>query len=328
MSGATFSPEPGPPAAGAPARTSPQSGPTPIAGWYPDPYRTAGPGGVRYWDGGRWTPQTAAPAYGYQGAGIGNAVGDLRPPLDRSMDELRTANPAPWGSRPALLPLAAGVIAVALGTAVNHLYQPHTFTAAFAATVAINAVMYGLLGAAVWYAGRDVAARYGGWGRTFGLRRPTLRDLGYIGSGIGVAFIGRLVVGIIANALTHGQATDQSRNLDVHTASVPVDVLLIVLVVVLAPIVEEIIFRGLLLRSFMRRMPFWAAALLSTFVFSAFHTYEVNTLAGALTLAAAVGTLGLTNCYLVRLTDSLAPGMAVHAAFNGLAVGILIYQAH
>jgi hypothetical protein len=296
----------------------------PIAGWYPDPYGAAGPGGVRFWDGTRWTPNTAAPPHGYRGY---PAV-DPRPPLDRTMDELRTQDPASWGARPALLPLVAGVIAVVLGTTVNHLYRPHTFTAAFAATVVINAVMYGLLGTAVWYAGRDIAARNGGWRRTFGLRRPRWRDLGYIGSGIGVAFIGRLVVGVIANALTHGRATAQSSNLHVHTASVPVDVLLVALVVVLAPFVEEIIFRGLLLRAFMRRMTFWPAALLSTFIFSAFHTYEVNTLAGALTLAAVVGTLGLTNCYLVRLTDSLAPGMAVHAAFNGLAVGILIYQAH
>jgi membrane protease YdiL (CAAX protease family) len=295
--------------------------PKPPPGWYPDPYRSAGSPGVRFWDGRQWT-QHVAEAPG--GAGWTSDP----PPLDRKMAELRAEDRRPWGWQPAVLPLMAGVLAVGLGTTANHLYRPHTFTAAFTATVVLNAVMYTLLGGAVWYAGRDIAARYGGWGRTFGLRRPVLRDLGYIGSGIGVAFIGRLVVGVLANGLSHGRAGEQSRNLHLHTSSIPVDILLVALVVVLAPVVEEIIFRGLLLRSFLWRMPFWPAALLSTFVFAAFHTYEVNTLVGAVTLAGVVATLGLTNCYLVRLTDRLAPGMVVHAAFNGLAVGILIYQAH
>ncbi len=77
----------------------------------------------------------------------------------------------------------------------------------------------------------------------------------------------------------------------------------------------------------MRRLSFWPAALASTFIFAAFHTYEVNTLAGALTLAAVVATLGLTNCVLVRLTDRLVPGMLVHAMLNAVATAVVIYQA-
>ena len=95
-----------------------------------------------------------------------------------------------------------------------------------------------------------------------------------------------------------------------------------------APFIEELVFRGLLLRTFMRRMPFWPAAVLSTLIFAALHTYEVSTLVGALTLAASVGCLGLVNCWLNRRTDSLAPGMMVHASFNLLAVIVLVAQAH
>jgi hypothetical protein len=49
----------------------------------------------------------------------------------------------------------------------------------------------------------------------------------------------------------------------------------------------------------------------------------VSTLTGAITLAAVVGSLGLTNCVLNRFTDRLVPGMIVHATFNGLAILLL-----
>jgi uncharacterized protein len=86
-------------------------------------------------------------------------------------------------------------------------------------------------------------------------------------------------------------------------------------------------FRGLLLRALMTRFGFWPAAIVSTGIFAAVHTYEVNTLVGALTLAGAVATIGLTNCVLVRLTNRLTPGIAVHAGLNALGAAILIIQA-
>ena len=58
------------------------------------------------------------------------------------------------------------------------------------------------------------------------------------------------------------------------------------------------------------------------------HTYEVSTLLGAVTLAASVACLGMTNCWLNRRTDSLAAGMIVHALFNLLAVIVLVAQAN
>lgn len=277
---------------------------------------------MRFWDGASWTQHTAlAPAPGQYGSA------PSKPPLDRVVEEQRRIDPAPWGWRPAVLPCLAMAAIVVLGSAATRLIRPNTFTGKFVATIAINALAYCLLGLVVWYSARDIAARHGGWGRAFGIRRPSRRDIGYAASGIGIAFAARLVVAIVANGVTRGNAGKQSQNIHLHTTSVPVDVLLVVIVVILAPVIEEIIFRGLLLRTFMRRLSFWPAALASTFVFAAFHTYEVNTLAGALTLAAVVATLGLTNCVLVRLTDRLTPGMFVHATLNAVATVVVIYQA-
>ncbi len=190
--------------------------------------------------------------------------------------------------------------------------------------VVANVLLEAILGFAVYRAGRDIAARNGGWGVAFGLRRPRWRDLLPALAGIGGAFGARIVIGIVASVATHGTALKQSENIHVKSVSVFTGVLLVLIVVIAAPFVEELVFRGLLLRTFMRRMSFWPAALLSTAIFGLGHTYEVDTLAGAITLAFVVGSLGLTNCILNRYTDRLVPGMIVHATFNGVAVLVLL----
>jgi hypothetical protein len=149
-------------------------------------------------------------------------------------------------------------------------------------------------------------------------------DLAWLAAGFGMAFGGRIIVGIIANALSHGKALQQSQNLVVKSHSVAVYVVLGIVVVLIAPVVEELMFRGMMLRTFMRRWGFWPAALLSSAIFALFHTYEVSTLGGALTLAAVVFTLGLSNCLLVRWSGRLAAGIMNHMLFNGLAVVVLI----
>jgi uncharacterized protein len=308
--------------------------PAPRPGWYPDPY----PGGarqLRFWDGGRWAPDTAPAARRASGAGWPpgappnpyGAVAAAPPPLDRAMAALVAEDARPWGWRPALWPVVALAVLTVLGTVATHLITPTSGAGRLAAAVALNLAVYGLLSAVVWSAGRRVAARYGGWGRAFGLRRPVGKDLGYAAAGLGIAFAARIAVAVMANALTSGRAVEQSQNIRLETTTVAVDVLLVVIVVILAPVIEEIIFRGLLLRAFMTRLGFWPAALLSTTIFAGFHTYEVDTLSGALTLAAIVATLGLTNCVLVRLTDRLTPGILVHATFNALAAAVVIYRA-
>lgn len=249
---------------------------------------------------------------------------DPRPLLDRLMAQMAAYDPRPWGTRPVVLPCAAFLVLIALGQVVGHLIRPHTFGGALALTIVLNAVLYGALIAVIRRAGRDLARRYAGWGWAFGLQRPHWIDGAWVAAGFGLTLLGRLVVGVIANAATDGRAVQQAQNLGVHTSSVTVYVVLGIIVVLIAPLIEETVFRGLLLRTFMRRLGFWPAALLSSAIFAVFHTYEVRTLAGAITLAAIVFVLGLVNCLLVRWSGRLAAGMIVHALFNGLALLVLI----
>ena len=249
---------------------------------------------------------------------------DPRPRLDQLIDLMRQHDPRPWGWRPVVLPSAVLVRVIVLGSLVTHFVHPHGFAQALTVVIVLTTVLYATLIAAIWYAGRDLARRYAGWGWAFGLQRPKWMDGAWLAAGVGISFGARLAVGLIANAASHGKALQQSQNLVVKSSSVAVYVVLGVIVVLVAPVVEETMFRGLMLRTFMRRWGFWPAALLSSAIFALFHTYEVSTLAGALTLAGVVFTLGLTNCLLARWSGRLAAGIMNHMVFNGLAILALI----
>jgi uncharacterized protein len=249
---------------------------------------------------------------------------DPRPRLDRLMSQMRAHDDAPWGWRPAVLPCIALAALIVVGNVVTHFVTPHTFSQALAETIILNVLLYCALITVIWYAGRDLARRYSGWGWTIGLQRPRRMDAVWVVAGIGLVLVGRVAVILIADLATNGRAGRESQNLAVHSTSPAVYATLAVTVVLVAPMIEEIVFRGLLLRTFMRRAGFWPAAVLSSLIFAAFHTYEVDTLVGALTLAGVVFALGLTNCLLVRWSGRLTAGIIVHALFNGLAVLALI----
>lgn len=249
---------------------------------------------------------------------------DTRPRLDRLMDQMRAHDARAWGWQPVVVPCAALLGLIVFGNVVSHVLVAHTFTAAVIETIALNAVLYGTLIAAVYYSGRELARRYGGWGWAFGLQRPRWMDGAWVAAGVGMVLAGRIAVVLFANTLTNGRAGTESQNLTVHSTSPTVYVLLGIIAVLIAPLVEETVFRGLLLRTLMHRVGFWPAALVSTAIFAAFHTYEVDTLAGALTLAGVVFVLGLTNCLLVRWSGRLAAGMILHALFNALALVVVI----
>ena len=174
---------------------------------------------------------------------------------------------------------------------------------------------------------RPIARRQGAFAPAVGLDVVRGRDwLPWI-TGVGFVFAARVAVGIVAAALTHGRAAAEASNVRLHAATASTVVLLVLLAVVIAPVTEELMFRGVMLRWLMQRTGFWPAALVSTAVFAGLHAYEVRTLAGALTLVAGVGVLGLGNCYLVRITGRLVPGIMVHATFNALAVLVAVLRA-
>jgi hypothetical protein len=247
-----------------------------------------------------------------------------RPLLDQAVERMRAYDPRPWGAAIVVVPIATLAGLIVAGGLVAHLARPDSYTGRVTLGILLTVGLYAVLSVAVRAAGRTVAARYGGWGNAFGLRRPIWWDFRWIAAGVGIVFASRIAIGVVAAVATHGRANREAQNLELHTHSVLVYVVTGVVAVVLAPLIEETVFRGLLLRAFLRRMPFWPAAGISSAIFALFHTYEVSTFEGAVVLAAVTFALGLTNCLLVRWSERLTPGIAVHMLFNGLALAVLI----
>ena len=88
----------------------------------------------------------------------------------------------------------------------------------------------------------------------------------------------------------------------------------ILLIVIAAPIAEEVCFRGMLFGGFRERWPMWAAALLSGIVFGGLH---------ALTGLTAVPPLiffGFVLALLYEKTGSLWPPIILHLLNNAVAL--------
>ena len=90
-----------------------------------------------------------------------------------------------------------------------------------------------------------------------------------------------------------------------------------VLIVLIAPVAEEIIFRGFVYAGLRRTMTVPAAALGSAFIFAAVH---VSTPASGLAVIVVVGTI--LACLYER-SRSVLPCMVTHALYNGLIFALL-----
>jgi membrane protease YdiL (CAAX protease family) len=83
--------------------------------------------------------------------------------------------------------------------------------------------------------------------------------------------------------------------------------------VVGAPVVEEIIFRGLLFAGLFSRWGFWPGALGSSIVFASVHGYELE---GSI----SVLTTGIFLCWLYARTGRLWAPMLAHGILNAIVV--------
>jgi len=88
---------------------------------------------------------------------------------------------------------------------------------------------------------------------------------------------------------------------------------------VLAPVAEELYFRGLLYRWFRSRYNFWVALLVSSAIFAIGHADSIG-------VAASAFVLGLLLGAVYDRSRSLWLSIAIHAANNSLAV-VLLYAA-
>jgi membrane protease YdiL (CAAX protease family)/ferredoxin len=166
-----------------------------------------------------------------------------------------------------------------------------------------------------------LARRHGDFFAAFGLRRPKMVSTALMTLGALLAtWAFSLVYRAIALQLGWKPPVTDSPSLTVLFGSDATGVLLTVLMVVLVgPFVEELLFRGVLLTALDERLGGLAAVLLSAPVFAVLHG-SVWSLVPLTFLGVALGSLTLSR-------RSLWPAVVLHAAYNGVLVAAAFWVA-
>ncbi len=147
------------------------------------------------------------------------------------------------------------------------------------------------------------------------------RDWGVVAACFFVGIAGQFALGLLVlpiNELTDSDGQELVDQLD-RASGVGV-VLLAITAGLLAPILEELLFRGLLLRALMRRMPAGAAVVVSSVVFGAVHFLDPATIP----IAPALIALGIVSAVLAVRSGGLLRSIALHMGFNLVTVVIAI----
>ncbi|HSX16024.1 MAG TPA: type II CAAX endopeptidase family protein [Candidatus Saccharimonadales bacterium] len=156
--------------------------------------------------------------------------------------------------------------------------------------------------------------------RLIGWRWPRWKDPVYTLAGYAAYFALFALMLMAAKALVPGLNLDQKQELGFdHVAGSANLVLTFLSLVVLPPIVEETVFRGFVFTGLLTKLkPLWAG-LATSALFAAAHLQFGS--GAPLLWVAGLDTfvLSLVLCYLRYKTDSLWPGIFLHALKNAIA---------
>ncbi|HEX2577364.1 MAG TPA: CPBP family intramembrane glutamic endopeptidase [Aquihabitans sp.] len=175
----------------------------------------------------------------------------------------------------------------------------------------------GFVGVPIWAA----ATKGRGWIRDFRVRLQAVD----VPLGVVAGVVGQYVVVVLVSLpilwltdTTFEELGEPARELGERATTPGTVVLLFLMVVVGAPIAEEIFFRGLLLRSLEKRFGLGWAVAGSSVIFGATHFQPLQFV--ALTAAGAIFAL------LVVRTGRLGPAIVAHMAFNAATVVSLVWE--
>lgn len=270
----------------------PTTGP---AGWYPDP---DGRAGLRYFDGRRWAPPE-------------EPVATLAPRPER----------APHPTLP--LPAAVGALAILVVSLVGgRLLIDALVPFGWPVLVYVTILAVVGYGPSVWWC-RHVSRRWGtgDLADDVGLRFRW-RDLG-LGPLIWLSAVAcQIVVAalVLALRLPTSSNTEGISELQADRSYV---IALLVTAVVAAPIVEEMVFRGVVLRGLLSRMGVAAAVAVQAVLFGIAHVDPVRG-TGNLGLAVILSAVGVALGIAAYLLRRIGPTIVAHAIFNGVVLAIVL----
>jgi len=187
--------------------------------------------------------------------------------------------------------------------------------------VALPAQFFGMLLALAWVSQKRGS---GSFSTDFGFS-IRWQDSGYL-------FLGMLLLLALAYALlplANLLGVDETPQLTTEAISGATDVatrILIVLgVAVVTPIVEELTFRGLLLRYLEERLTARRALVISAGLFGAFHVIGTTGTAGSVIALLQTFLAGLVLAYVTQKSGKLSRAIFIHGGFNLITILVLFF---
>jgi membrane protease YdiL (CAAX protease family) len=174
-------------------------------------------------------------------------------------------------------------------------------------------------GGAAWYHRR----RHGGARRfklwpTIGFgRRPAWRDVGYALFCVPVYFALSWIAQLVMSLLLDPTVLNQTQTIGFSTTGNSAGQLLVIFValVIVPPVAEEIMMRGLLFGRLRRVLAFWPAAILVSLLFAVAH-WQIN-------IGIDTFVLSLVLCYIREETGAIWGTILLHMLKNGVAFALL-----
>ncbi len=147
---------------------------------------------------------------------------------------------------------------------------------------------------------------------SLGFRLPKLQWIGLVVPGFLLYLMVSTGLTLLVTHLIPSFNMNQTQDVGFdHLTKLPELLAAFVSLVVITPLVEETIFRGILFRGIRKKTPFWLSAILTSVLFAAAHL-QWN-------VAIDVFSLSLVMCFLVEKSNSIIPTILLHAMKNGLA---------
>ena len=159
-----------------------------------------------------------------------------------------------------------------------------------------------------------------------GIRTPTLRTLGIGIAGTIVMMVVVTAVSIVVVAITHHQDTEAAIAMlkSLQTSGQKINFILVA--VVLAPMVEELVFRVFIFNFFSRYLNIWVAMASSGLVFGMVHALGTKELASQLvTVGIPLSFGGFVLAYVYATTRNYWASVTTHVLFNTIGVVQVLY---
>jgi membrane protease YdiL (CAAX protease family) len=139
---------------------------------------------------------------------------------------------------------------------------------------------------------------------------------------VGVAVVATVIIGIVLSAAS-GQDAVTPDQIDAASLSRAGQILTVIVAVIVAPITEEFLFRGIVFRAIRDRRGFWVGAIVSSLVFGLVHFVPAPWQDTVLLQAVMVCT-GLALASIYEWRGNLLTPIVTHMAFNAVGVTLIL----